>query len=148
MEWHWNGYELTDDRNRMDTTAVLALLGDTYWAADRPAEVQLRAFENSVCFSAFHGGRQIGFARAISDHATFAWIADVIVATDHRGRGVGPWMIRSLLEHPALQTRSQWLATRDAQTLYERFGFERFEGMRRGPAIPGMKPAGATPAAE
>ena len=140
MEWHWNGYELTDDRGRMDTQAVLALLRETYWAGDRPPEVQLRAFEHSVCFSVFHGGQQVAFARAISDHATFAWIADVIVAAEHRGRGVGQWMIRSLLEHPALRTRSQWLATRDAHKLYERFGFERFEAMRKGPPMAGISP--------
>ena len=137
MEWRWNGYWLTDDRSQMDFDTVFALLAATYWASDRSREVQQTAFANSVCFSLFHGKTQIGFARAVTDHATFAWIADVIIAPAHRGIGLGKWMMNCLLDHPALKTRSQWLATRDAHGLYEPLGFARFEGMRRGPPLPG-----------
>jgi GNAT superfamily N-acetyltransferase len=137
MNWHWNHYELTDDRSRMDFETVFNLLAQTYWASDRPRDLQRTAFEHSICFSLFQEGRQIGFARAISDHATFAWIADVIIHPDHRAAGLGKWMMSCILEHPGLATRSQWLATKDAHTLYERFGFIRFEALRRGPPLPG-----------
>jgi GNAT superfamily N-acetyltransferase len=136
MEWRWNGYELTDDRGRLDFAAVSALLAESYWACDRPVEVHRTAFANSVCFSLFHHGRQVGFARAVTDFATFTWIADVIIEPAHRGQGLGKWMMDCLLAHPALKTRSQWLATKDAHGLYKRFGFARFEAMRKGPPPP------------
>lgn len=137
MIWQWQGYEFTDDRDRMDFDAVFNLLARTYWASDRPRELQRRAFDHSICFSLLKSGQQIGFARVISDWATFAWIADVIIHPEHRASGLGKWMIDCLLQHPALETRSQWLATKDAHTLYERFGFSRTESLRRGPPLPG-----------
>lgn len=137
MTCHWNGYELTDDRCRMDFESVFEMLARTYWASDRPRELQRCAFDHSVCFSVFSQGRQIGFARVISDFATFAWVADVIIHPSHRGTGVGKWMVECILNHPSMATRSQWLATQDAHTLYEKFGFVRFEAMRRGAPLPG-----------
>lgn len=137
MIWKWQAYELTDDRARMNFDVVFELLARTYWASDRPRDLQRRAFDHSICFSLFKGDMQIGFARVISDWATFAWVADVIIDPDHRSNGLGKWMIECLLQHPAMETRSQWLATKDAHTLYERFGFIKAEALRRGPPLPG-----------
>ena len=133
MDWTHGDYRLTDDKTRLDLGKICALLSETYWAADRPRRTMERAMEHSVCLGLFHGNQQIGFARAVTDQATFAWICDVIIHPDHRGKGLGQWMVKCLLDHPQLQTRSQVLATNDAHGLYERFGFKRTEYMRRGP---------------
>ena len=101
-----------------------------------------RSIAGSLCLGLYApGGEQAGFARAVSDWATFAWIADVFVLEPHRGRGLGVWMVESLLSHPRLQDlRLTILATADAHGLYERFGFEpidgaRFMTRRRGPGL-------------
>ena len=131
MEWKRDECVLTTDKSRMDVAAVCALLNDTYWAAGRPRELLERAFANSICVSLFKNGAQIGFARAVTDYATFTWICDVVIDPGHRGQGHGKWMVESLLSIPELQTCSQMLATKDAHTLYERHGFQRFEALRR-----------------
>ena len=131
MEWTNGAYTLTDDRARVDLDAVCSLLQSTYWANDRPREVIAKSIQHSVCFTLLHEGRQIGFARGVTDHATFTWIADVIVGPEHQGRGLGKWMMQCLLAHPELQTISHHLCTRDAHEFYEPFGFQRIEAMRR-----------------
>lgn len=131
MQWVRDGYLLTDDRAKIDMDAVCRLLSGSYWAHDRPRSVMERAVENSICLSLFHNGAQVGFCRAVTDHATFTWICDVILDVDHRGRGTGKWMVNCLIDHPDLQTRSQVLATKDAHGLYERYGFSREEYMKR-----------------
>jgi GNAT superfamily N-acetyltransferase len=132
VTWHWKIYELCDDKQRIDVTLVHSWLRTTYWACDRTLATSEIAFANSVCFGLFASGQLVGFCRAVTDHATFAWIADVYIESTHRAQGLGKWMIKCVLAHPALQTRTQWLATRDAHGLYENFGFARHEGMRRG----------------
>lgn len=122
---------LSDDPARLDVDVVCALLQATYWAGDRPKELIRKAIQNSVCLGLFDKDQQIGFARAVTDHATFTWICDVIVAEEYRSQGLGKWMVETLLGHPELQTITQVLRTRDAHTLYERFGFERTEYLRR-----------------
>jgi GNAT superfamily N-acetyltransferase len=131
MIWRRDEYELTDDKTRMDVTAVKALLDTSYWAAGRSPELHARAIEQSVCFGLFHGGQQVGFARAVTDFSTFTYFCDVILAPEHRGRGLGKWLVDTMLAHPELQTVTQCLRTRDAHTLYERHGFERTEYLRR-----------------
>ncbi len=131
MDWTNNDYLLTDDKIRFDLDGVCAMLKTTYWAANRPRPVIEKAIQHSVCFGLFHQGRQIGFARAVTDHATFTWVCDVIVHPDYRGKGLGKWMVKCLLEHPELQTITHVLRTRDAHGLYEKFGFQRVEYMRR-----------------
>jgi GNAT superfamily N-acetyltransferase len=123
MDWIFDEYVLTDERERLDIEAAFQLLATTYWAVDRPREVFETAVNHSICCGLFHGGKQIGFCRAVTDHATFTWICDVIVHPEHRGRGLGKWMVQCLINHPRIQTRTQLLATRDAHGLYQRFGF-------------------------
>lgn len=135
MEWIHGEYRLTDDRAALDLEVISQLLAGTYWAADRPKSVMAEAIAHSICVGLFHQERQVGFARAVTDQATFTWICDVIIHAEHRGKGLGKWMVRCLIDHPRLQTRSQVLATRDAHGLYERFGFQRTEYMKRMPGV-------------
>jgi len=131
MDWTNGDYRLTDDRDRLDLEAVCALLNSTYWAARWPRRLIEKAMAGSVCFGLFHQGAQVGFARAITDHATFTYLCDVVVHPDHRGQGLGTWMTQCLLEHPDLQTLTHALRTRDAHGLYEKLGFQRVEYLRR-----------------
>jgi GNAT superfamily N-acetyltransferase len=131
MDWTRGEYVLTEDPKRIDRDAVCQLLADTYWASNRSREMICCAIDHSLCFAIFHRGAQVGFARAVTDFATFTYIADVIVHPDHRGRGLGSWLMETMLEHPRLQTLTHCLRTRDAHALYEKFGFQRTEYMRR-----------------
>jgi GNAT superfamily N-acetyltransferase len=131
MNFEGGEYLLTDDKSRLDLDVVCALLRDTYWAANRSREQIQKSIQHSVCFGLFHAGKQVGFARAVTDYATFCYLCDVIVAPEHRGRGLGKWIVECMLAHPDLQTTTQCLRTRDAHALYERFGFERTEYLRR-----------------
>lgn len=127
-----DGYTLSDDRERLDVDAIWAYLRTAYWSPNVPRDVVERAIAGSLCVGLYDpDGAQAGFARAVTDSATFAWIADVFVLDSHRGRGLGVWMVEQLLAHPSLQgLRAVTLATRDAHDLYERFGFVR-DGDRR-----------------
>jgi GNAT superfamily N-acetyltransferase len=131
MECSRGEYVLTDDKRRMQFTVIMSMLETTYWARNRSPEVMDRAMQHSVCFGLLHRGRQVGFARAVTDQSTFTWICDVIIDPVHRGQGLGKWMMECLLSHPDLQTISHHLRTEDAHQLYERFGFKRVEAMRR-----------------
>jgi GNAT superfamily N-acetyltransferase len=96
----------------------------SYWAAGIPLEVVRRSLANALCFGLYTGGRQVGFARVVTDRATFAWLADVFVLEAYRGRGLSKWLVESVRSHPALQgLRRFLLATRDAHGLYRRYGF-------------------------
>lgn len=131
MEWSNGEYLLSDDKQRLDLDAVMGLMAMSYWANDRPRHVMDKALRHSVCFGLYHRGQLAGFARAVTDHATFTWVCDVILHPDHRGRGLGKWMMKCYLEHPDLQTISYHLRTEDAHGLYEQFGFQRVEAMRK-----------------
>lgn len=115
---------LTTDRTRIDQAAVLAMLHGSHWGGSVTAEILERAIENSLCVSVFDGARQVAFARAVTDLSTFAYLTDVIVGDEAQRRGIGTWMIEEILAHPDLQGLRRFsLLTRDAQALYERFGF-------------------------
>ncbi len=130
-EWRHGDYLLTDDPRGLDLDAVCAMLHSTYWAHDRPRSVIEKGIRHSVCLNLLHEKQQVGFIRGVTDHATFTWLCDVIVHPDHRGKGLGKWMVQCFLEHPELQTISHHLCTKDAHALYEEFGFKRIEAMRR-----------------
>jgi GNAT superfamily N-acetyltransferase len=119
-------YEISDDKSRLDVDAIAQLLATSYWAADRPREVIARSIEHSLCLGLYCHDAQIGFGRIITDQATFAWIADLIVDPAYRGRGLGIWLVETIVAYPAIKNLRQLLATRDAHTLYEKLGYERF----------------------
>jgi GNAT superfamily N-acetyltransferase len=100
------------------------LANRSYWATGRPLEVVRRSLDNSLCFGLYEQGRQVGFARVVTDRATFAWLCDVFVREEFRGRGLAKWLIGCVMAHPALHgLRRVLLGTRDAHGLYERYGF-------------------------
>lgn len=120
------GYEISGDPARLDVDAIHAYLVRSYWSPGIPRETVARAVRNSLCFGAFEraAGRQVGFTRVVTDHATFAYLCDVYVLEGHRGRGLSKAMMRAASAHPALAgARRVMLATRDAHGLYRRFGF-------------------------
>jgi GNAT superfamily N-acetyltransferase len=118
-------YEISTDRSRLDVALIHGFLSSSYWARDIPRSVVEKSIQNSLCFGAFMGDQQVGFARAITDFATMAYIADVFVVPDHRGRGVSKMLMRAIVEHPELQgLRRLLLATQDAHGLYAQFGFQ------------------------
>ena len=117
-------YEIDPDKARLDLDVVHGFLAQSHWAKGIPAAVVTRAIENSLAFGLYKDGRQIGFARVVSDHATFAYLADVFVLPAERRRGLGRWLVQTVLRHPELQGLRRWLlGTRDAQGLYAQCGF-------------------------
>jgi GNAT superfamily N-acetyltransferase len=119
-----DGLIISTDPARLDLDAIHAFLATSYWAAGIPREVVERAVRHSLCFGAYEGGRQVGFARVITDHATFAYLCDVYVQPSHRGQSVGKRLMAAIMAEPTLQGLRRWtLFTRDAHGLYERFGF-------------------------
>jgi len=120
-----NSYEISTDQGRLDINLIYDFLKATPWARDIPRSVVERSIQNSLCFGIFFDRRQVGFGRIISDFATFAYIADIFILPEHRGRGVCKLLLRAMLDHPDLQgLRRILLATQDAQGLYARFGFQ------------------------
>lgn len=116
---------VTTDRARMDVALIHAFLSqESYWAKNVPREIVERAIAHSLCFGAFDGEAQVGFARVITDYATFAYVADVFVVPSHRGRGVGKMIMDAIGAHPELRGLRRWhLVTRDAHGLYAQYGF-------------------------
>jgi GNAT superfamily N-acetyltransferase len=124
-EFRKGAFRITTDPARFDRAAIHAFLTRSYWAEGIPPGIVERAIEGSLCFGLFEDERQIGFARVVTDHATYAYLADVYVLESHRGRGLGTWLIECVTAHPDLQGLRRWnLATRDAHGLYRKFGFE------------------------
>ena len=115
---------ITSDPNAVDLSAVHAFLTRSYWSEGVPASLVARAIAGSIPFSLFHGTAQIGFARVITDRATYGYLADVYVLEAYRGQGLGRWLIDCILKHPDLQTLRRFsLVTRDAHGLYRQAGF-------------------------
>jgi len=117
--------EITTDARRFDIAAIHRFLSGSYWSPNIPRELVERAIANSLCFAALLDGEQVGFARAITDKATFAYLADVFVLQEHRrGRGLGLWLVETALGLPECEGARWLLGTRDAHGLYAQFGFE------------------------
>jgi GNAT superfamily N-acetyltransferase len=124
-----DGYDVDDDRGRLDRAAIHAYLTTEYWAFGRTRERQDELIDASGhVVGLFHDDRQAGFARAVDcDAARFVYLADVYVLPEHRGRGLGVELVREIIEHGPYADRTWILHTRDAGTLYQRFGFHRYE---------------------
>jgi GNAT superfamily N-acetyltransferase len=117
--------EIDTDKSRLDISLIHGFLTSSYWAQGIPVDVVRRSIEGSLCFGVYDAGRQVGFARVISDCATFAYLADVFVVESHRGRGLSKRLMAAIMAHPQLQQLRRWLlATRDAQSLYAQSGFQ------------------------
>ena len=122
--WRRDGYLISTDASMLDLEVIHSYLSRSYWAAGVPEDVVRRSIENSLCFGVYRGEEQAGFARVVTDRATFAYLADVFVLEEHRGRGIGKWLVEVILSHPDLQGLRRWmLATRDAHDLYQRYAF-------------------------
>lgn len=117
---------ISDDHARLDRDLIYDFLSRvSYWARGIPREIVERAIDNSHCFGAYSDGKQIAFARVITDHATFGYLSDVFVIAEHRGRGVAKHLVQSILDHPDFAMLRRWmLVTQDAQELYRKLGFE------------------------
>lgn len=121
-------YSISTDPALLEIDLIYRYLSlESYWAKGIPKEVVERSIRNSVCFGIYCDGAQVGFARVISDKATFAYLADVFVLESHRGRGLSKWLMENIHAHPELQGLRRWvLGTRDAHRLYEQFGWTAF----------------------
>jgi GNAT superfamily N-acetyltransferase len=123
-EQHDGDILVTTDPARLDLASIHGFLSGSYWAKGIPREVVERSIRHSICFGAFDGDRQVGFARVVSDRATFAYVADVFVMPGQRGRGIGTRLMAAITSHPELQNLRLWtLFTRDAHGLYRQHGF-------------------------
>jgi len=133
MEWHKGEYTISDERGRLDLGVIHKFISEeSYWGQGRPPEVVRRSVENSLPFGVYRGGETVGFARVVTDYATFAWVADVFIVPAHRGRGLSKWLMETMLAHPGLQGFRRWvLATKDAQGLYRQFGFRELKRPER-----------------
>jgi GNAT superfamily N-acetyltransferase len=108
----------------LDLDVIHRFLTDCYWARGIPREVVVRSIENSLCFGVYDNRKQAGFARVITDYATYAYIGDVFVLDSYRGRGLGKWLMECIMRSPQLQRLRRWsLVTGDAHGLYAQFGF-------------------------
>lgn len=120
-----NGYRISSDQSEMDVQSIHKSISQSYWAKGIPIETLKKAIDNSLCFGVFNNeGLQVGFARMITDLATYAYLADVYVLEEHRGKGLSKWLMQEIMSHPDLQgLRRMTLATLDAHGLYEKYGF-------------------------
>lgn len=116
-------YKIYDDQSMVQLDKVEALLKKSYWAKDRDIETIKTSVSNSICFSLIINKEQVGFARVVTDYASVAYIADVIVDSGHRGQGLGRWLVEVVVNDPRWKSKFMFLVTDDAHTLYEKLGF-------------------------
>ncbi|RZK16305.1 MAG: N-acetyltransferase [Pedobacter sp.] len=133
MEISENGFIFSDHKELLQIDSIHHYLStESYWAKNIPLEIVQRSIENSLCFGIYKDNRQIGFARWITDKATFAWLCDVYIENEYRGRGLAKKLMSFMIFHPDLQgLRRYQLATLDAHGLYEQFGFSQIQNPER-----------------
>jgi GNAT superfamily N-acetyltransferase len=124
QEWRRGEYIISTDKRRLDLSVVHGFLTASYWAAGIPLEVVKKSIEHSLSFGVYKGDKQVGFARVITDYATFAYIGDVFILEDYRGQGLSKWLMQVIADCSELQGLRRWLLlTRDAHGLYKKTGF-------------------------
>jgi N-acetylglutamate synthase-like GNAT family acetyltransferase len=125
LEFQKDNYTISTDPARLDLEVIHDFLANrSYWAKGIPRPLVKKAIEHSLCFGLYHQGRQIGFARVLTDYARFAYLMDVFVLEEFRGKGLGKWLMECVFGHPELQGVRRWmLATWDAHSLYAKYGF-------------------------
>lgn len=117
-------YLISTDKSKLNIKVIHGYLSNSYWAKNRSLRTSKLTLKNSLCFGLYFKNKQIGFARVITDYATFAYLADVFILEEHRGKGLSKWMMEVILNYSELQNLRRWfLATKDAHGLYEKFGF-------------------------
>ena len=129
MKWTKGEFWITDDNSAADIDYITESLSATYWAAGRSREIVKKSVCNSVMLSMFEKDKSIGFARLVTDYATFVWLCDFVVDPAYRGRALGKWLMECILEHPVTHVRINLLATKDAHGLYEKYGYKPKECM-------------------
>lgn len=128
LETHREQFIISTDPERLDMDTVCDFLRRAYWANTRPRNRTERAFQNSLVFGLYHGEKQIGLARVISDYSIFAYLCDVFIHEEYRALGLGKWLVQTVMEHPDLKDVRRWLlVTSDAHGLYQQFGFNSIQ---------------------
>ncbi|MGE5682968.1 MAG: GNAT family N-acetyltransferase [Bacillota bacterium] len=126
------GFSISTDKSDFDYDVIHGFLKNSYWAKDVPLEIIKKSIENSYCFGVFHKGKQIGFARVVTDYTTFAYVADVFILEAFRKMGLSKWLMKTILNSPDLNKLRRWmLATKDAHGLYSQFGFKPLKSPER-----------------
>ena len=127
IEWQNGEFTISTDRSRLQIDAIHKFLSEeSYWAKERTREQTITAIKNSLPFGVYKGENQIGFARVVTDYATFAYLGDVFILEEFRKQGLSKWLMETIINHPDLQGFRRWiLATKDAHELYEKFDFTR-----------------------
>jgi len=133
VEWEKGEFIISDDKDLLDPDLIFTLLSKTYWAYDRSKEKIIKSLEKSVCFGLYKNDRQIGFARVVTDGIIFSWICDIIIQENFGGQGLGKWLMECITNHPEIKNTRQLLATRDAHSLYSKYGFKIMEVMSKKP---------------
>ncbi len=125
---NYSNYCISTEKEALNVQFIHNYLSkESYWAKNIPFNVVERSIKGSFCFGVFYNDQQVGFARLITDYATFAYLADVFIITEHRGKGLSKWLMAVIHEHPKLQGLRRWLlGTKDAHSLYEQFGWKKF----------------------
>jgi N-acetylglutamate synthase-like GNAT family acetyltransferase len=126
-------YTISTDRARLDVGLIYNFIStQSYWGIGRSLEAVQKSIANSLCFGVYSGNKMIGFARVVTDYATFAWVADVFIVNEYRGKGISKWLMETILSHPELKGFRRWvLATKDAHELYRKFGFRELNKPER-----------------
>ncbi len=132
MDYYKDNYSISSVKEKLDILFIHQFLTQSYWAENIPMEIVQKSIDGAMCFGVYEGERQIGFARVITDKATFGYLADVFIDENYRGRGLSKWLMQTIMDHPELQGFRSWqLATRDAHGLYAQFGFKQLENPER-----------------
>ncbi|TQO37051.1 acetyltransferase (GNAT) family protein [Arenibacter algicola] len=124
-ETHRNDYTISTDKDKLDILSIHKFLAnETDWANGIPINTLKTSIENSLNFGLYYQNKQIGFARIISDYSTIAYLGDIYVLKEYRGKGLSKWLINEIMEHPNLQGLRRWILLTDtAEWLYKKFGF-------------------------
>jgi GNAT superfamily N-acetyltransferase len=125
LSWQKDDFTITTDPAKMDIDIIHGYLSRSYWAQGVPRATVQKSIEGSLSFAVLYGSRQVGFARVITDKATFGYLSDVFILEEYRGKGLSKWLMEIILGHPELQNfRRFLLSTRDAHGLYRQYGFK------------------------
>ncbi|MGE5403810.1 MAG: GNAT family N-acetyltransferase [Candidatus Saccharibacteria bacterium] len=123
MELQWGEYRISSDKSVLSLDVISGFLATSYWAKNRPLPVIQKSIENSNCFGVYHNDRQVGFARVITDYATVFYLSDVFIIPEYQGRGLGKWLVGSIVNDERFAGLAGVLGTRGAEGLYEKFGY-------------------------